>query len=66
MVQRFATLVLLLYVTMTSGCMRTQYVETSSCTSCGGGCVSGAGNSSTYKERSWCGLWFGQPANVQP
>lgn len=66
MTGRVATLLLLVYVTTALGCMRTNYVETSSCTSCGGGSLAGAGSSSTYKERSWTGLWFGQPANVQP
>src|SRR5262249_19785956 len=61
---RFFGLVLLAVVL--PGCMQTKHWEYSNMSTCNAGECPSASQDSYYKERTWRGFWFGQPARVQP
>jgi hypothetical protein len=66
MVRRLMTLGLLFGALTATGCLHTRYAESSSLLHIHAGDCPCRAHDSTYRERRWSGLWFGQPDGARP
>jgi hypothetical protein len=65
--QRWICLSLLMLACTGTGCMQTRYAESNSLLNAHSGeCPCGSHHQATFRERRWSGLWFSQPAYVEP